>query len=105
MLEDSRYFWLTTIKAYELNSSTLPATGAAIRLDDLDHRILDELSKRVRPYALDMGKLFTLPSLPDAPAQSDADPLLPLATARFGASELKRRRCYPGRFIFRRNAL
>src|ERR1700678_4236328 len=28
-----------------MNSSTLPASGAAIRLDDLDHRILDELSR------------------------------------------------------------
>ena len=28
-----------------MHSSTLPAATAAVRLDDLDHRILDELSR------------------------------------------------------------
>jgi Lrp/AsnC family leucine-responsive transcriptional regulator len=38
-----------------MTTSTLPATGSAIRLDDLDHRILDELSRdgRTRVRALE----------------------------------------------------
>jgi Lrp/AsnC family transcriptional regulator, leucine-responsive regulatory protein len=38
-----------------MNSSTLSATGAAIRLDDLDHRILDELSRDGRLSNTDLA--------------------------------------------------
>ena len=38
-----------------MNSSTLPASGAAIRLDDLDHRILDELSRDGRLSNTDLA--------------------------------------------------
>jgi Lrp/AsnC family leucine-responsive transcriptional regulator len=38
-----------------MHSSTLPATGTAIRLDDLDHRILDELSRDGRLSNTDLA--------------------------------------------------
>src|SRR6202041_3717027 len=38
-----------------MNSSTLTATGAAIRLDDIDHRILDELSRDGRLSNTDLA--------------------------------------------------
>jgi Lrp/AsnC family transcriptional regulator, leucine-responsive regulatory protein len=38
-----------------MNSSTLPAAGAAIRLDDLDQRILDELSRDGRLSNTDLA--------------------------------------------------
>jgi DNA-binding Lrp family transcriptional regulator len=38
-----------------MNSSTLPASGAAIRLDDLDHRVLDELSRDGRLSNTDLA--------------------------------------------------
>src|ERR1700691_720917 len=38
-----------------MNSPTLPPTGAAIRLDELDHRILDELSRDGRVSNTDLA--------------------------------------------------
>jgi AsnC-type helix-turn-helix domain len=46
-----------------MNSSTLPATGAAIRLDDLDHRILDELSRDGRLSNTDLAHRIGLSSV------------------------------------------
>jgi Lrp/AsnC family transcriptional regulator, leucine-responsive regulatory protein len=43
-----------------MNSSTLPATGAAVRLDELDHRILDELSRDGRLSNTDLAQRIGL---------------------------------------------